>query len=205
MFEIFFKCFNFNLGVDATYIISLKKPNMIITVLAAGSDEVPGELLEYGGETIAKLMQIICNNIWQNEKIPDEWKKSIIITIPKSEDSTECNNHRTISLINHASNVILEIIKNRMKKFIESNLSEYQAGFRIGRGTIDHIITIRQLAEHRLAKNNKDIYYIFIDFKKTFDRVCHKGLFIVLKKYGVPKNHQHNKEPVFVCQKCSKS
>jgi len=114
-------------------------------------------------------MQIICNNIWRNEKIPDEWKKSIIITIPKSEDSTECNNHRTISLINHASKVILEIIKNRMKKFIESNLSEYQAGFRIGRGTIDHIFTIRQLAEHRLAKNNKDIYYIFIDFKKTFE------------------------------------
>ena len=74
-----------------------------------------------------------------------------------------------------------------MKKFFESNLSEYQAGFGIGRGTIDHIFTIRQLAEHRLAKNNKDIYYIFIDFKKTFDRVCHKGLFNVLKKYGVPK------------------
>ena len=74
-----------------------------------------------------------------------------------------------------------------MKKFIESNLSEYQAGFRIDRGTIDHIFTIRQLAEHRLAKNNKDIYYIFIHFKKTFDRVCHKGLFNVFKKYGVPK------------------
>ena len=31
-----------------------------------------------------------------------------------------------------------------------------------------------------------DIYCIFIDFKKAFDRVCHKGLFNVLRKYGVP-------------------
>ena len=153
---------------------------------AAGSDEVPGELLKYGGETTAKLMHVICSNIWRNEIIPDEWTKSIIITLPKSGDTTECNNYRTISLINHASKVILEIIKLRMRKFIEENLSEYQAGFRIGRSTIDQIFTIRQLAEHRLAKNNMDIYCIFIDFKKAFDRVCHKGLFNVLRKYGVP-------------------
>ena len=31
-----------------------------------------------------------------------------------------------------------------------------------------------------------DIYCIFIDFKKAFDRVCHKGLFNVLRKYGEP-------------------
>ena len=74
-----------------------------------------------------------------------------------------------------------------MKKFIESNLSEYQTGFWIDRGTIDQIFTIRQLAEHRLAKNNKYIYCIFIDYKKAFEIVYHKGFFNVLKKYGVPK------------------
>ena len=153
---------------------------------APGSDEIPGELLKYGGEATEKLMYVICNNIWQNEVLPDEWTKSIIITLPKSGDTTECNNHRTISLINHASKIILAIVKRRMRKYIEKNLSEYQAGFRIGRGTIDQIFTIRQLAEHRLAKENKDMYCIFIDFKKAFDRVCHKGLFNILRKYGVP-------------------
>ena len=66
---------------------------------AAGSDQVPCELFTYGGDTTEKLMHIICSNIWQNEIIQDEWTKSIIITLPKSGDTTECNNHRTISLI----------------------------------------------------------------------------------------------------------
>ena len=84
-----------------------------------------GELFKYVGDTTVKLMYIICNSIWQNEILPDEWTKSIIITLTKSGDTTECNNHRTISLINHASKVILAIIKLRMRKFIEDNLSEY--------------------------------------------------------------------------------
>ena len=99
---------------------------------ASRSDEVPGELLKYDGETTAKIMHVICSNIWHNEIIPEEWTNSIIITLPKSGDTTEYNTCRTISLMNHANKVILEIIKLRMRKFIEENLSKYQAGFGIG-------------------------------------------------------------------------
>ena len=41
---------------------------------AAGSDEVPGELFKYDRETKAKLMHVICSNIWRNE-IPGRMDK----------------------------------------------------------------------------------------------------------------------------------
>ena len=46
----------------------------------------------------AKIIHIICSNIWQNKILQDEWIKSIIITLPKSGYTTKCNNHCTISL-----------------------------------------------------------------------------------------------------------
>ena len=72
-----------------------------------------------------------------------------------------------------------------MKPQIEKILSEEQAGFRSGRGTIDQIFTIKKLAEHTLGLQDHKLYNIFIDFKKAFDRVWHDGLFGVLNHYKI--------------------
>ena len=113
------------------------------------------------------------------------WTKSMIVNLPKKGDTTKCENYRTISLICHASKIILEIIRSRMKNSIETQMAEEQAGFRIGRGTIEQIFAIRLLAEKHLALQDKELYMVFIDFKKAFDRVWHEGLWRILHHYGV--------------------
>ncbi|VDP52267.1 unnamed protein product [Schistosoma curassoni] len=46
---------------------------------------------------------------------------------------------------------------------------ENQAGFRPGRGCIDHIFTIRQILEHRFASRRPTVF--FCDLKAPFDSV----------------------------------
>ena len=79
----------------------------------------------------------IYNDIWMKETIPDVWTKSIILTMPKKGDITKCENYWTISLINHSSKILLEIIRSRMKPYVEAILAEEQAGFRPGRSIVE--------------------------------------------------------------------
>ena len=86
-----------------------------------------------------------------------------------------------ISLISHPSKVILKIILNRLKPQVEK-VTEEQAGFRAGRSTTEQIFNLRILCEKYL-QHHQDLYHVFINFKKAFDRVLHAALWATLKKY----------------------
>ena len=149
-----------------------------------GTDNIPAELLIAAGGNIVDVYTIICNHIQNNEEWPTEWTKSIIITIPKKGNIKLCNNYRTLSLINHASKIMLRVILNRLKPQAEHVLAEEQAGFRKGRSTTEQIFNINLLHQkyndHQLA-----LYYVFIDFKKAFDRVWQKALWATMHKAGM--------------------
>ena len=152
---------------------------------APGIDGIEGELIKEGGEAVVQMIHKICNRIWDTGEFPTLWTKSLVVTIAKKGDTTKCENYRTISLICHASKIILEIIRSRMKSTIEMQMAEEQAGFRPGRGTIEQIFSLRLITEKYLALQEKELYLIFIDFKKAFDRVWHQGLWRVLHHYGI--------------------
>ena len=154
---------------------------------APGTDEIPGELLKHGGDCIMDQLHHICNDIWMKETIPDDWTKSIILTMPKKGDITKCENYGTISLINHSSKILLEIIRSRMKPYVEAILAEEQAGFRPGRSTVEQVFALKMLIQHRIEKKDGKVFAVFIDYKKAFDRVWHDGLFSVLQQYGVSR------------------
>jgi len=154
---------------------------------APGIDGVCGELIQCGGEAALNSIHTICQRAWDQEQFPEIWTKSVIITIPKKGDTQLCENHRTITLIPHASKILLEIIRRRLKPHIESNLSDTQAGFRPGRSTVEQIFVWRQLAERYMEAQNGELVNVFIDFKKAFDRVWHTGMFKVMQHYNIPR------------------
>jgi len=58
-----------------------------------------------------------------------------MIPIPKKKKSEKCEDHRTISLITHASKILTKIIHKRIETKINDNLEEDQFGFRKNIGT----------------------------------------------------------------------
>ena len=105
----------------------------------------------------------------------------------KKGDITKCENYRTICLINHSSKLLVEIIRSRMKPYVEAILAEEQAGFRPGRSTVEQVFALKMLIQHRIEKKDGKVFAVFIDNKKPFDRVWHDGLFSVLQHYSVPR------------------
>ena len=105
----------------------------------------------------------------------------------KKGNLQQCKNYRTISLICQPSKVLLKVLLNGLKPQAESIIAEEQAGFRSGRSTTEQIFNIRILCE-RYLQHQQDLYHVFIDFKKAFDRVWHKALWSTMRLYNINAN-----------------
>ncbi|XP_047499509.1 uncharacterized protein LOC125045958 [Penaeus chinensis] len=129
----------------------------------------------------------ICNKIWQTGEWPTCWTQSLVITLPKKRNLQKCQNYRTISLISHTNKVMLRILLNRLKPQAETIIVEEQAGFRAGRSTTEQIFNLRIICEKHL-QHQQDLYHVFIDFKKAFDRVWHGASWATVRKYNISTN-----------------
>src|SRR6218665_3010496 len=66
---------------------------------AAGPDNITTEELQAGTDGVGiRVMDRLCQAVWDKEELPAEWKRSIIIPINKKKDRLECTNYRGISL-----------------------------------------------------------------------------------------------------------
>ena len=119
--------------------------------------------------------------------------QSLVITLPKKGNLQQCQNYRTISFISHPSKVMLKIILNRLKPQAEKIIAEEQAGFRAVRSSTEQIFNLRILCEKYL-QHQQDLYHVFIDFKKSFNRVWPAALWATMKKYISTNLIQVNKK-----------
>ena len=86
------------------------------------------------------------------------------------ERQWQCSNYHTIALISHTSKVMLKILQGRLQQYVNCELSDVQAGFRKGRGTRDQIANTHWIIQ-KAREFQKNIYFYFIDYAKTFDCV----------------------------------
>ena len=76
---------------------------------ASGGDGIPVELFQILKDDAVKVLHSICQQIWKTQQWPQDWKRSVFILIPKKGNVKECSNYHTITLISHASTVMLKI------------------------------------------------------------------------------------------------
>ena len=74
----------------------------------------------------------------------------------------------------------------RLVGAVDLTLRKEQAGFRRGRGTTEHILTLRNILE-QCNEGQRKIYINFVDLEKAFDSVHRDSLWRILQHYGVPQ------------------
>ena len=82
---------------------------------------------------------------------------------------------------------MLKSILNRLQPQAEEIIAERQAGFRAGRSTIGQIFNHRILCEKYL-QHQQNLYHVFTDFKKAFNRVWHEAIWAIMRKYNINAN-----------------
>jgi len=84
-----------------------------------GIDDITGEMIQVGGEKVTEELHAICNQIWKEGSIPDEWTKTVIVTILKKGDLSQCSNYRTIALLSPVGKVLMMVLLERLKAQME--------------------------------------------------------------------------------------
>ena len=168
---------------------TLHELNQVISTLKNGRkpgiDNINSEVLKYGGNTLREKILCICNLSFNNNITPIEWKKNIIIPIPKKGDRCNINNYRGITLMSIVAKIYNKMILNRIYDKLNPLLRINQAGFRKNMSTIDQIHIIRRIIEGAKEKN-LPLIITFIDFKKAFDSIDRNIIFKILRFYGIP-------------------
>ena len=92
----------------------------ITTNKASGSDRIPVEPFQILKDDPVNVLQLHskCQQIWKTQQWPQNWKRSVFISIPKKGNAKECSNYHTIALISHASKVILKILQATLQQYM---------------------------------------------------------------------------------------
>ena len=94
-------------------------------------DGIPAELFQILKDDAVKVLHSICQQIWKTQQWPQDWKRSVFIPVPKKSNARGCSKYCPITLISHASKVMLKSLQARLQQYVNHEL---QAGFRKARG-----------------------------------------------------------------------
>jgi len=111
------------------------------------------------------------------EKVPLEWKRGLLIKIPKKGNLRERTNWRGVTLLPIVSKILGKIVIDRIRMGIDHRLRKEQAGCRSGRRTTEQIFILRNILE-QVNEWQATLYINFVDFEKAFDSVHKKGLWL---------------------------
>ena len=82
---------------------------------ASGGDGIAAELFQILKDDAVKVLQSICQQIWKTQQWPQDWKRSVFISVPKKSNAKECSNYWTTALISHTSKVMLQVLQARLQ------------------------------------------------------------------------------------------
>ena len=120
------------------------------------------------------LLEII-NQSWQEGNVTGQWKKAIIIPIPKNgKDPSKRDSYRPVSLTPVVVKVMERMVTKRLNYWMEKTqvINRWQAGFQRMRSTEEQVIRLSQVIQDGLEmKPHKRTVALALDCTKAYDRV----------------------------------
>lgn len=145
----------------------------------SGPGDIYAELIKAGTNKLYEHLRKLFTNCINGAEVPREWKTSIMSTIHKRGSRDKCENYRGIAVTSTMSRMYGRLLRNKIEQEFKDHEAEEQAGFRVGRSTVDHLYCITQIIEKKAAFN-QEVHLLYVDLQKAFDSVPHNKLWSTL-------------------------
>ena len=144
------------------------------------------EWIEWAGEDLERSIKIMLNQVLKEKTPPDEWKGMTIKAITKNKNKNmDMVDKRGLFLTNIISKCMEKIILNRRLEALQEDMQPFQNGGIKGRSTCDNLFIVNNVIED-YRKRKENLYILFGDLEKCFDKLYLKDCIIELEGAGVP-------------------
>ena len=130
--------------------------------------DIQAEVLRVDVEITANALEHVFTR--NEEVIPGDWQKGVIIKLPKKGNLEVCDNWRGVILLSVPGKVPCGINIDRIKGEVDRMLRKEQAGFRTRRSCIDQIFILHNVVE-QFVEWNSPFFINFVDFRKALASV----------------------------------
>ena len=137
-------------------------------------------------DQIKQPLTTLFNKSLSENTIPKLWKTSNVTPIYKKCSKLHASNYRPISLTSVPFKIMQRIVRDQLLIHLNTNnlITKHQHGVRYGRSCATLLLEALEDWSQALDEG-LNIYVIYLDFSKAFDKVSHPLLLHKLKNYGV--------------------
>ena len=152
-----------------------------------GFDDIPNRVLkipELAGE-VTDMLNRHSKALKIENRIPDDSRKSVIVSITKKGNSTALDNQGGIAKACSSAKLFNKVLLSCLKPLIDLQLSQCQSGFRAGRSTTEQVMELRCVID-TCRVTDMTASLVFVDFRKAYDTLHRSSISVILSQYNVP-------------------
>ncbi|XP_075543845.1 uncharacterized protein LOC142578332 [Dermacentor variabilis] len=180
---------NAHIDEDITFAEVSAAAYKLRTNSAPGLDRVTNKILRDLDEAAIEQLTEFMNECWKTGAIPEEWKTSTIVFIPKPGKHLNADNLRPISLTSCVGKLMEHVVLDRLNEHVEDGdeFPHSMFGFRPHLSSQDVLLQVkRQVMQPESPADARRFRCLLgLDLKKAFDNVAHAAVLEGLTQLGV--------------------
>lgn len=138
---------------------------------ASGPDLICGHTLHHCAGQLSGVFSHLFQMCVDNCKLPNIWKASIVIPIPKINRARELQDFRPVALTSLVVKNLEKILKEEVLILVEGKLDSFQFAYQRNKGVDDAKLFILDTLYKHLEKPQSHARLLFADFSSAFNKM----------------------------------
>lgn len=134
-----------------------------------GPDNISSRVLRHCAGQLGSVFRTLFQHSLDSHTVPQLWKQSTVIPIPKKTNPKTLNDLRPVALTSLVMKAMEKIIKQHIISVTDPLMDPLQFAFRTGRGVDDAKIFIMDTIHKHLELPDSSVRLLFADFSSAFN------------------------------------
>ena len=161
--------------------------NLLPTGKSPGPDCIPNKFYRTFSGTLAPILEKVLEESVNNGHLPSEVGDGLISLLYKKDKRDDPRNYRPITLLNSDYKIMMRVLASRMNEAVTQFVSDPQTGF-VPDSFLPENTMLLKLIQDWADDENQELYFLFLDMEKAFDRCSWDFLLEALEAIGMDQN-----------------